>query len=106
MRTQPNIAPQFEHLLFFKARQHSIPNGKKRMAHKIPRHVKSSSKMPTRHAGQAPTVIIAGGIIMFVAPQLGTKPVCGGGAPYGLYPGGGGGKGAPGGLDACGYVCG
>lgn len=64
----PKRAPQFEHLLFLSARQHRIPNGKNNIAHKIPRQVKSSSRMPTRQAGHAPTAIIGGGIIMLVAP--------------------------------------
>lgn len=66
-----------------------MPIGKNKMAHKIPRQVKSSSNIPTRHAGQAPTAIMGGGMIMLVAPQFGTKAVCGV-VPYGVQPGGGG----------------
>lgn len=62
------MAPQFEHLLFFRARQHNIPKGKNRIAHNIPKQVKSSSRIPTLQAGQAPTAIIGGGMIILVAP--------------------------------------
>lgn len=50
------------------------------MAHIIPRAVKSSSKIPTRQAGQAPTAIIGGLITMLVvvagcvAPYDGMNP--------------------------------
>lgn len=80
MYNQPKYAPQFEQRLFFNAKQQSIPNGKHTMAHSIPRAVKSSSKTPTRHAGQAPTAIIDGLITMFVvvagcvAPYVGINP--------------------------------
>lgn len=59
--------------------------------------------MPTRQAGQAPTAIIAGGMMIFVAPQLGAYAVACGTVPQGVYPGGGGGN-AP--CVGCGCGCG
>lgn len=67
--------------------------------------------MPTLQAGQPPTVIMGGGMIIFVAPQFGTYPCPGGGAGYdpgggagydpggGAYGPGGGGGYAPGGAE-------
>lgn len=56
--------PQFEHLLFFMARQQSTPSGKKNMAQNTPKHGYESSSMPMRHAGQPPITptTISGGM--------------------------------------------
>lgn len=54
---QPNVAPQFGHLLWRRARQKRIPRGKKNMAHMIPRQVKSSSSTPTLHRTHVTSVI-------------------------------------------------
>lgn len=59
-----NCAPQLVHRLFFKARQHKIPTGNRNMAQHTPKHVKSSSSIPMRHAGHPPTTIISVGTAM------------------------------------------
>lgn len=52
--------PQFEQRLFFMAKQHNIPTGKNTMAHSRPKQGYESSKIPIRHAGQPPIIIISG----------------------------------------------
>lgn len=55
------MAPQFGHLRCLIAKQQRMPIGKKSKAQKTPKHVKSSSKIPTRHAGHPPTTTTCGG---------------------------------------------
>lgn len=43
----PKVAPQLGHLRWRRARQKRMPMGKKKMAHMIPKQVKSSSSTPT-----------------------------------------------------------
>lgn len=43
----PKVAPQFGHRLWRSARQKMMPMGKKNIAHRSPKQVKSSSSTPT-----------------------------------------------------------
>lgn len=61
----------------FNNKQQKIPIGKKSIAQRSPRQVKSSFNIPTLHAGQAPTIITSGSgtiiVVVCVAPYEGGK---------------------------------
>lgn len=72
-----NVAPQLVHFFSLSNKQHKRPSGKNRIAQRSPRQVKSSSNIPTRHAGHAPTMITSGSgtiiVVVCVAPYDGTE---------------------------------